>query len=1021
MAGFGTALTVMCVAGGIASAQIDVHASVGGGPPPAVSDTHSLVADVLPPHEPPTLRSAATFESRVGDASLTATRLVSHGPHKGRVRLDLGGWSVDALLRPMRDDGAGRFALAGTLADEPLSQVVVTVEGGVLRASVVSPTRGSFRIRTGDAGYELVSVDASAALGCGRPHEREDRSPTPRFQQLGSAPVALRSGDCIESGARIDVLVVYTPGAVTLAGGQPGLDALIQAGIDETNLAMTNSLLSTQMNVVWTQEVAYTTSGNFSTDLARLAANDDGHMDEVHQLRDDFKADLVCLISEPGNVCGIAYISVLSGATPNEDLGFSVVNANCVTAPTSAMAHELGHNLGIRHDWNTFACNNGARRYAKAYVEPGETFQTVVGATAAPRILQYSNPTVEIGGILAGVGYDLPNPADAAKTIFETSAVVAGYRSRDCNVNGVCDEDDIINGFSLDCNLNGYPDECEIDFNHNGVPDECDITLGTSLDADSDGVPDETELARIYVDQNATGAESGAGWTDARTDLQEVLAIAEASGDVSEVWVAGGTYIPSDQGHRDRPFDIPPGVSMYGGFAGTEATLDERDIAGNPTVLSGDLRGDDATDMAGRADNSLHVVYHWQAGTVDFDGFTVTGGLAELPPNCNLDNYGGGMFTFGTDITIRNCLFTENAGTYGGALAVVQNSTAKIIDCDFISNDAIGTQQSASGAAMYFSNGPLPGSDPVVINCRVIGNRSVGSSAVVNIGGLPSYDNCLFLGNRAYWLGAAMSNSSSSGSDATIRGCTFVDNETQYSIYSGGIENYKSDPVITNTVLWNNRNGGGASEQAQISNVVSVPVINYSIVDGWTGAMGGVGNSGADPLFADELGADLIAGTIDDDLRLSDSSPAIDAGDSAALPADTYDLDGDLDTAESLPVDLDGESRLTDDASGDTGVGPVAYLDLGVYERAGSLACSEADVTTTGAPIGDPGYGVPDGQVTGADINYYVNAWLAGDLAVADLTTTGAPIGDPGYGAPDGQVTGADINYYVNIWLVNCP
>ena len=84
-------------------------------------------------------------------------------------------------------------------------------------------------------------------------------------------------------------------------------------------------------------------------------------------------------------------------------------------------------------------------------------------------------------------------------------------------------------------------------------------------------------------------------------------------------------------------------------------------------------------------------------------------------------------------------------------------------------------------------------------------------------------------------------------------------------------------------------------------------------------------------------------------------------------------------------------------------------------------ACSEGDVTTTGAGIGDPGYGVPDGQITAADINYYVNAWVANDLTIADVTTTGAAIGDPGYGVPDGLVTGADIQYFVNLWVAGCP
>jgi len=48
------------------------------------------------------------------------------------------------------------------------------------------------------------------------------------------------------------------------------------------------------------------------------------------------------------------------------------------------------------------------------------------------------------------------------------------------------------------------------------------------------------------------------------------------------------------------------------------------------------------------------------------------------------------------------------------------------------------------------------------------------------------------------------------------------------------------------------------------------------------------------------------------------------------------------------------------------------------YVHSAVTACSPADVTTQGAGIGDPNYGVPDGQITAADINYYVNVWVAG-------------------------------------------
>ena len=97
------------------------------------------------------------------------------------------------------------------------------------------------------------------------------------------------------------------------------------------------------------------------------------------------------------------------------------------------------------------------------------------------------------------------------------------------------------------------------------------------------------------------------------------------------------------------------------------------------------------------------------------------------------------------------------------------------------------------------------------------------------------------------------------------------------------------------------------------------------------------------------------------------------------------------------------------------------FSSVATLSECASVACGPADITTAGAGIGDPGYGVPDGAVTAADLNYFVNAWVAGDAAIADVTTTGAGIGDPGYGVPDGNVTAADLNFFVNDWVVGCP
>ena len=92
---FGTVLTVMSLCSA-ASAQINAPASIDGNLS-ALTDTQSAVPNVLPRVDQPTLRGPVVFESRVADASITAARLVAHGPSDGLVRLDLGGWTADAF------------------------------------------------------------------------------------------------------------------------------------------------------------------------------------------------------------------------------------------------------------------------------------------------------------------------------------------------------------------------------------------------------------------------------------------------------------------------------------------------------------------------------------------------------------------------------------------------------------------------------------------------------------------------------------------------------------------------------------------------------------------------------------------------------------------------------------------------------------------------------------------------------------------------------------------------------------
>ena len=73
-----------------------------------------------------------------------------------------------------------------------------------------------------------------------------------------------------DDGLTFDVMVVYTPAARAGAGGTTAMNALINLAVAETNTAYLRSGVFPRLRLVHTEEVAYTESGNFSTDLNRL-------------------------------------------------------------------------------------------------------------------------------------------------------------------------------------------------------------------------------------------------------------------------------------------------------------------------------------------------------------------------------------------------------------------------------------------------------------------------------------------------------------------------------------------------------------------------------------------------------------------------------------------------------------------------------------------------------------------------------------------------------------------------------
>ncbi len=187
----------------------------------------------------------------------------------------------------------------------------------------------------------------------------------------------------------------------------------------------------------------------------------------------------------------------------------------------------------------------------------------------------------------------------------------------------------------------------------------------------------------IYVNHAAMGGTDGTTWADAYTDLQDALGEAAAE---DEIWVATGVYTPGAT--VSDTFGLVPGVAMYGGFAGGETARDQRDWEANPTVLSGDIGGDDTTDPHGVVittghivgDNSYHVVTaDGTTGTpitttTVLDGFIITAGQADGFRVADFGAAGGALYCHATGLgsecrpAIANTTFSGNRAFHGGAM-----------------------------------------------------------------------------------------------------------------------------------------------------------------------------------------------------------------------------------------------------------------------------------------------------------------------------------------------------------------
>ncbi|MGD9688325.1 MAG: kelch repeat-containing protein [Phycisphaerales bacterium] len=501
--------------------------------------------------------------------------------------------------------------------------------------------------------------------------------------------------------------------------------------------------------------------------------------------------------------------------------------------------------------------------------------------------------------------------------------------------------------------------------------------------------------SRLYVRAAAPAGGNGQSWMTAFRSLQDALTAARQLGaGVREIWMARGIYKPATSDPTQLiAFEMVGNLALYGGFAGTESTLAEREAnmrlaLARPldpdfaTILSGDLAGNDVDEAdvgapRNREENSYHIIRVGAADNVRFDGLTVSGGGAGAEPAPDIPAGAAILNDQGKLITIANCTFQDNDSSDGGA--IYSAAPVNPLDGPRIYNSVFRDNRVfARGGAILFTGRQRP----VLANCVFSGNFSYGSGGP---GG----------GGAIACVGGARVSASQ---------CTFHGNWTQTG--QGGALKFEptsgandSTPVLfTNSVVWGNGRGtspGGSPTLAeQISGGPDTSWITRTCVQGLN--FGGGENLGTDPFFIDDTGPATIngLGVRARDLRLDHPSACIDHGNRAGIPADTLDLDNDGDLTEPLPHDVLHAARFVDNPRLiDTGLGIAPHSDLGAYETF-VIRC----------PAKMPGDPVLDAD----DLGDFINCYFAlPPCPLADFDD-------------DGTVNSDDLGDYINAFFGGC-
>lgn len=345
---------------------------------------------------------------RLVDLNFDALRASNEGGARF-LRLEMFDGEVFDVVRTERTPAPHGFIWRGVMQGVEHSEVLLSVVEDSVHATILKGTE-LYRIAPAEEGgvHYLAQLDPECEAECGVTAAHQVFG-----EQLGGS----------SNGARnpiIDVMVVYTNAARNGAGGTNGMNSLINLAITETNDAYNNSDVNQRLNLAHSYQVTYNETGNFSTELSRLRAKNDGHMDDVHQERDTYAADCVAMIVNGSQYCGIAYL-MSNPSAGFESNAFSVTARTCATGYYS-FGHELGHNMGSTHDRQNGS--GGAYNYSYGWRTSNNQWRTVMAYSPGTRIKYFSNPNKNRNGLPLGQA----GSAENYRSLNNTANIVADWR-----------------------------------------------------------------------------------------------------------------------------------------------------------------------------------------------------------------------------------------------------------------------------------------------------------------------------------------------------------------------------------------------------------------------------------------------------------------------------------------------------------------------------------------------------------------------------------------------------------------